>query len=147
MTGAGLDQDVLEAFAERWWSAWNSHDGEAVAALCTDDIVNSGPALGRDIRGREAVVGYVDVFTQAFPDMQFAVPEPPYGSLTRPKAIVPWHFGATHDGDFTPMGLPASGARVEVDGVDHWWFRDRLVCRRTMVYDFAQVLSAMTGRA
>ena len=147
MTAAGLDQDVLEAFAERWWSAWNSHDGEAVAALCTDDVTNSGPALGRDIQGREAMVGYVDQFTQAFPDLRFTIPEPPYASLTQPKAIVPWRFQATHEGEFAPMGLPPTGARLEMDGVDHWWFRDGLVSRRSMVYDFAQVMRALAQPA
>jgi hypothetical protein len=30
-----------------------------------------------------------------------------------------------------------------MDGVDHWWFRDGLVQRRSMVYDFAQVMRAL----
>jgi steroid delta-isomerase-like uncharacterized protein len=143
VTGAGLDQDFLEEFAERWWSAWNAHDGQAVAALCTDDVTNSGPALGRDIQGREAMAAYVDQFATGFPDMRFVIPEPPYASLTVLKAIVPWRFEATHDGEFAPMGLAPTGARVEMDGVDHWWFRDGLVQRRSMVYDFAQVMRAL----
>ena len=144
---SGLDQQLLEDFASRWWSAWNAHDGEAVAALCTDDIVNSGPAIGRDVEGREAMVGYVGMFTQAFPDLRFTIPEPPYASLTASKAIVPWRFEATHDGEFAPMGLAATGARLEMDGVDHWWFRNGLLCRRTMVYDFAQVMRALNDPA
>jgi steroid delta-isomerase-like uncharacterized protein len=147
MSPDGLDQDFLEGFADRWWAAWNSHDGEAVAALCTEDVRNDGPALGREITGREAMVGYVGMFTQAFPDLRFAIPEPPYASLTQAKAIVPWRFEATHDGEFTPMNLAPTGARVEMDGVDHWWFRDGLVARRNMVYDFAQVMRALAPRA
>jgi steroid delta-isomerase-like uncharacterized protein len=147
MTGPGLDQDFLEDFAQRWWAAWNAHDGQAVAALCTEDVTNSGPALGVDITGREAIAGYVAQFAQAFPDMRFTIPEPPYASLTQPKAIVPWRFQATHGGEFAPMGLAPTGARVDVDGVDHWWFRDGLVCRRSMVYDFAQVLRSLAQPA
>jgi steroid delta-isomerase-like uncharacterized protein len=145
--GAGLDQDVLEEFAGRWWDAWNSHDGAAVAELCTEDVRNDGPALGREIQGRDAMVGYVGMFTTAFPDLRFVIPEPPYASLTQAKAIVPWRFEATHDGEFAPMGLAPTGARVEMDGVDHWWFRDGLVARRNMVYDFAQVMRALAPRA
>ena len=143
MTAGGLDQDSLEAFAERWWAAWNAHDGEAVAALCTEDIRNDGPALGREIRGREEIAAYVRTFAQAFPDMRFVIPEPPYASLTQAKAIVPWRFEGTHDGEFAPMGLAPTGNRLEMDGVDHWWFRDGLIQRRSMVYDFAQVLQAL----
>jgi len=143
MTAAGLDQDFLEDFAERWWAAWNAHDGDAVAALCTEDVRNEGPALGREIKGREAMIAYVGMFAQGFPDMRFVIPEPPYASLTRAKAVVPWRFEATHDGEFAPMGLAPTGARVEMDGVDHWWFRDGLVSRRSMVYDFAQVMRAL----
>jgi steroid delta-isomerase-like uncharacterized protein len=145
MTPGGVEQDFLEAFADRWWSAWNAHDGDAVAALCTEDVTNSGPALGRDIKGRAEMVAYVDQFAQAFPDMHFAISEPPYASLTQAKAIVPWRFEATHDGEFTPMGLAPTGARLEMDGVDHWWFRDALVSRRSMVYDFAQVMRALSS--
>jgi steroid delta-isomerase-like uncharacterized protein len=145
MTGQGLDQEFLESFADRWWAAWNAHDGEAVAALCTEDVTNSGPALGREISGREAMATYVGVFAQAFPDMRFVIPEPPYASLTQPKAIMPWRFQATHDGEFAPMGLGPTGNRVDVEGVDHLWFRDGLVSRRTMVYDFAQVLRALNA--
>lgn len=145
MSVAGLDQDFVEEFATRWWSAWNGHDGAAVAALCTEDVTNSGPATGGDIHGREAMGAYVAQFAQAFPDLRFVIAEQPYASLTQPKAIAPWRFEATHDGEFAPMGLAATGARVEVDGVDHWWFRDGLVCRRTMVYDFAQVMRALSS--
>jgi steroid delta-isomerase-like uncharacterized protein len=145
--GTGLDQDFLEEFAGRWWIAWNDHDGDAVAALCTEDVRNDGPALGREISGRDAMTGYVGMFTQAFPDLRFTIPEPPYASLTQPKAIVPWRFEATHQGEFAPMRLTPTGARVEMDGVDHWWFRDGLVARRSMVYDFAQVMRALAPPA
>jgi steroid delta-isomerase-like uncharacterized protein len=144
MSGQGLDQEFLEEFAERWWAAWNSHDGSAVAELCTEDVVNSGPAVGRDIEGREQMATYVGMFVQAFSDMRFTVPEPPYASLTQAKAIVPWRFEATHDGEFAPMGMTATGARLEIDGVDHLWFRDGLVCRRSMVYDYAQVMRTLS---
>ena len=142
-----LDQGFLEDFAARWWDAWNGHDGELVAALCTEDVRNDGPALGREIRGRAEMAAYVEMFVQAFPDLHFTAPEPPYASLTQPKAIVPWRFTATHDGEFAPMGLAATGAKIDIGGVDHLWFRDGLVSRRSMVYDFAQVMRALNARA
>ena len=147
MTGGGLDQEFLEGFVPRWRAAWNAHDGEALAALCTEDIEYYDPALAQSVHGRPAIVELVRSFTQAFSDMRFTDPEPPYASLTAQKAIVPWRFTGTQDGEFGPMGLAPTGARVEADGVDHWTFRGGLVCRHRAVYDFAQVMRALAQPA
>lgn len=147
MTPPGLDQDFVEDFAARWWAAWNAHDAEALAALCTDDVAYYDPALGQDVRGPAAMMEYVGQVTHAFPDVHFTNPEPPYASLTQPKAIVPWRFAGTHDGEFAPVGLAPTGAHVEADGVDHWWFRDGRICRHRAIYDFAQVLRAVAQSA
>ncbi len=143
----GLDQEFVEDFAARWWAAWNAHDGQAVAALCTDDLAYYDPALGQDVHGPAAIEQYARQVTHAFSDLRFTNPEPPYASLTQPKAIVPWRFTGTHDGEFAPMGLAPTGARVQVDGVDHWWFRDGRVSRHRAIYDFAQVLRSLAQPA
>jgi steroid delta-isomerase-like uncharacterized protein len=147
MTPGGLDQDFLEEFAPRWRAAWNAHDGEALAALCTEDVEYYDPALAVTTTGREPIVLIVQQFAPAFSDMRFTDPEPPYASLTAPKAIVPWRFTGTHDGEFAPMGLTATGARVEADGTDHWVFRDGLVCRHKAIYDFANVMRTLSNAA
>jgi len=147
MTPSALDPEFLEDFAPQWRAAWNTHDGQALAALCTADVEYYDPALAQTVRGHGAVVELVRQFTQAFSDIHFGEPEPPYASLTAQKAIVPWHFTGTQDGEFTPMALAPTGAWVEADGVDHWWFRDGLVCRHRAVYDFAQVMRVLSEAA
>ena len=56
--GSPLDQDFLDAFAPRWWAAWNSRDAEAIASMVTDDLVYYNPALDEDLHGREAMFDY-----------------------------------------------------------------------------------------
>jgi hypothetical protein len=41
------DPRAVEDFALRWGTAWNDHDGDAVAALCAKDLVYDEPAFGR----------------------------------------------------------------------------------------------------
>ncbi|WP_051173843.1 hypothetical protein [Amycolatopsis orientalis] len=45
--GATADLDAVEAFRHRWEQAWNGHDGDAVAAMCADDLVYDEPAPAR----------------------------------------------------------------------------------------------------
>jgi len=147
VSAQGLDQDFLDDFAPRWWTAWNERDAETIAAMVTDDLVYHNAAVGKDLIGREAMFDYAAMLGQAFPDGRFSTSEPPYASLTQPKAIVPWHFVGTHTGDFVPMGFKATGGVLEVGGVDHWWFRDGLICRHKANFDFAQAMRSLSTTA
>jgi steroid delta-isomerase-like uncharacterized protein len=139
----GLDPAFLEDFAQRWADAWNSHDGNAVAALCTEDIVYDDPALEQTARSRAEVAAFVEQAVRAFPDFRFEEPEPPYPSRTEQKAIVPWRMIATHAGPMEPPGFAPTGAKVVIDGVDHWWFRDGLVAKYRADYDLMAVARAL----
>jgi ketosteroid isomerase-like protein len=33
------DPRAVEEFALRWGTAWNDHDGDAVTAMCAEDLV------------------------------------------------------------------------------------------------------------
>lgn len=147
MSESGLDQQFLEEFAPRWWTAWNERDADAIAAMITEDIVYHNPAVGEDLHGRAAMIEYAGLLAQAFADGHFTATEPPYASLTQPKAIVPFHFEGTQKGDFVPMGLKATGGRLVVSGVEHWWFRDGRICRHRSIYDFAAALRSLTTTA
>ena len=129
-----LDRDFLEDFAARWGEAWEQRDGEALGALCTEDVEFFDPAIGT-VHGRAAVAGWVEACARAFPDFRFEEPEPPYIAVDRPKAIVPWRMVATNTGPIDPPGFAATGRSVTVDGVDHWWFRDGLLERYRADYD------------
>jgi steroid delta-isomerase-like uncharacterized protein len=129
-----LDPAFLADFSHRWLEAWNDHDGDRVAALCTGDVEFTDPGLGT-VHGRPAVADWVRACVRAFPDFRFEEPEPPYAASDRPKAIVPWRMLATNDGPLDPPGFAATGRSMVLDGVDHWWFRDGLVARYRADYD------------
>ena len=138
-TPTTLDPAFLEDYGHRWLEAWNLHNAEALAALCTEDVEFTDPAIGT-VHGREAVAGWLRTCDRAFPDYRFEEPEPPYLSSDRPKAIVPWRMIATNTGPIEPPGFAATGRPIDLEGVDHWWFRNGLVCRYRADYDLNGLL-------
>ena len=134
-----LERSFIEDFGHRWLDAWNRHDGEALAALCTEDVEFTDPAIGT-VRGRPPVADWVRICARAFPDYQFEEPEPPYLSSDRAKAIVPWRMRGTHTGPIEPPGFAPTGRVFVLDGVDHWCFRDGLVGRYRADYDSSGLL-------
>jgi len=133
-TAPTLDRAFAEDFGHRWLAAWNAHDGEAVAALCTEDVEFFDPAI-RTVRGRPAVADWVRACVRAFPDLRFEEPEPVYLAADRPKVIAPWRMIGTNDGPIDPPGFAPTGRAVVLDGVDHWTFRDGLVAVYRADYD------------
>ena len=101
----------LAAFSD----AWNRHDVDALMGFMHDDCVFQTPAgpdaCGTRHAGPAAVRVAFAAAWQAVPDAQ-------------------WENGRHHvDGDFgvsewTFTGTGADGARIEVDGVDLFTFRD-----------------------
>ena len=78
---------------------------------------------------------WLEACVRAFPDYRFEEPEPVYVSSDRPKVIAPWRMLGTHTGPIDPPGFAPTGRELVIDGVDHWWFRDGLVCRYRADYD------------
>ncbi|WP_424757647.1 nuclear transport factor 2 family protein [Mycobacterium sp.] len=60
---------------QRWGTAWNDHDGNAVAALCSEDLVYDEPALGDTVHGRDAIRDFVVMLDVSFPDHKFFLEE------------------------------------------------------------------------
>jgi hypothetical protein len=74
-TAQAIDRAFIDAFAERWHDAWNSHDPGRVAALCTADVVlqqSSSPTQ----HGRAGVEQSVRQLATAFGDFRFTPTEP-----------------------------------------------------------------------
>ena len=42
-----VDAEFVRSFAECWLAGWNDHDVEALAGLCTEDVLWDDPALPR----------------------------------------------------------------------------------------------------
>ena len=140
---AALDPAFLEDFARRWHDAWNAHDAQAVAAMCTDDVTVIDPGAG-EMRGRDAVVAWVDGTSRAFPDYRFEPPEPPYSaSAAEPKAMLAWRMTGTNTGPIEPPGFVATGKPFTLDGVDQWTFRDGALERIRLFYDLNALMQQL----
>jgi steroid delta-isomerase-like uncharacterized protein len=103
--------ELLDRFA----SAWNRHDLDALIAMMTDDCVfesSAGPDVnGQRSEGRDAVrAAYAAVFA-AFPDAQWANPR---HFVAGDRAVSEWTF----------RGTQRDGKRVEVAGCDLFTLRD-----------------------
>jgi steroid delta-isomerase-like uncharacterized protein len=121
----------IQQFAQRWGKAWNDHDGDAVAALCAEDLVYDEPALGDTVHGRDAIRDFVMKIGAGFPDHQFFL-EGLYADVARPSVLVAWQFSGTH---------APTGRKVEFHGDDRLDFReDGLISAYRCLYDNDLVL-------
>lgn len=110
------------ALLERLFAAFNRHDVDGVMACFTPDVVfdtAAGPeAHGRRLTGQDAVrAAFVGVWTD-MPDVAWTVAR---HTLTDDRATSEWLF----------TGTRADGARIGVEGVDLFVFRDRLIARKS----------------
>jgi steroid delta-isomerase-like uncharacterized protein len=133
-TAERIEPAFLADFSHQWLAAWNNHDGNALAQLCTEDVEFFDPAIGT-VHGRAPVADWVRQCDKAFPDYKFEEPEPGYISPEGTKAIVPWRMRGTNTGPIDPPGFAPTGKPVVLEGVDHWTFRDGLVCLYRADYD------------
>jgi steroid delta-isomerase-like uncharacterized protein len=127
--------DELREFGERWLAAWGARSPDRIADLCTDDVVWDDPALDAPRVGRAAARALLAETFRAFPDLTFALTEPPCVSADGARAAVAWRASGTMTGPLEPPGLAPTGRRFELEGVDLYDLRDGLVARMRTHYD------------
>jgi steroid delta-isomerase-like uncharacterized protein len=106
-------------------------DLDRIPELCAEDVVDheAPPEMPQGIEGVRA---FVQMFRQGFPDLRASV-EDMLEDGDRIAARV--KFTGTHDGEF--MGVPPSGAHIEIETIDivrvvdgkaveHWGVTDNL---------------------
>lgn len=125
-TAAVNNLDSVDAFARTWAQAWNDHDGAAVAALCTEDLVYDEPALGATVYGREPIANFVNHMAWAFPDFAFSL-QGLYAEVSRPAVLVAWQFTGT---------LKGTDNTVQFHGDDRLEFNEKgLITAYRCLYD------------
>jgi steroid delta-isomerase-like uncharacterized protein len=83
-----------------------------------DDFVEHNPAPGQGA-GREGVKNRVRALRAAFPDVRFVLDEV---IAENDVVAVRYRWEGTHSGDF--LGIPATGRRVAVRGMDFYRFKN-----------------------
>lgn len=96
----------------RFWEAFNAHRLDGWDEVCTPDFVNHDPGFPTADADLATIKRYVGELIAAFPDMTSTEEDVVDGG---DKIAVRRTLRGTHEHEF--MGVPASGASVEVGGV------------------------------
>ncbi len=104
--------DATKVLHEYLDGAFNRKDPGALDATIAPDAVDHTGAPGQP-GGIDGFRLFVELVTGAFPDLELTV-EDCFGDGDR--AVARWSARATHGGDF--LGIPATGRRVEMAGID-----------------------------
>jgi hypothetical protein len=140
----GPDPTRLGEFLVSWLAAWDAHDVDAIASLCTDDVVWEDPIMfGRHAQGQEQIRAFSQMFFAAFPDVRFMPIGPPYVGRGVDGVVTIWRGTGTFSGEGLAAWPPGSrgpsyaptGRRFDVEGVDIYEFRDMRIRRWRIVYD------------
>lgn len=96
---------------ERYFDAWNSHDGDSIAACFDSNGGYADPVSGR--LPPLGVTAYASGLFDAFPDLRF---EPHVTAVAEPYVVVQWTMTGTQSGPFN--GLPPTDAQIKLPGID-----------------------------
>lgn len=127
------DRELVTRFFEEAFNCGNAH---VIRELITPDHISHLPS--GDHYGPEGVRIDVLCFRTAFPDLHIEIEE----VIEAPERVV-YRFTArgTHDGPF--MGVPASGRRVEIQGIGIDRISDGKTVERWLQYDSAGLLQQL----
>jgi steroid delta-isomerase-like uncharacterized protein len=130
-----LDPAFVEQWSQRFVEAWNALDAEALAAMCSEDIVWHDPTLPHPARGPDDVRAFVTATAESFPDFRLEWRGAPYISPAEPIALIRNRITGTMRGPWSYTGLAATGGSIDVVGVDEFTFRGELLSHCRSYFD------------
>jgi steroid delta-isomerase-like uncharacterized protein len=101
---------TLEQVAH-YFDAWNSHDGDAIAACFEQDGGYMDPVSGQ--LHTADIAAYASGLFQAFPDLRF---EPQVTAVNGLSVVARWTMTGTQSGPLN--GLPPTEANIKLPGID-----------------------------
>ena len=104
---------TAEQSARAYLDAWNARDARAIVATFAEGGTYEDPTTSGPIPGA-AIGEYASVLWRAFPDLSFDIVH--VAAAGQDRVVAEWSMMGTHGGSF--MGLPPSGKKVCVPGVD-----------------------------
>jgi len=125
----GIEENkrILRATYERWW---NAGDVDSVDELVADDYVDHSAVVTS--QGKEGLKELIREFHQGFPDMGEQLED---AIAEEDKVVGRFRMWGTHSGPF--LGIPPTGRRVEITGIDifrivdgkivEMWYEDDLM--------------------
>ena len=127
----------FEELSEKYASAANRHDAQAVAAFYANDCVIYGPLFPEPLRGRDAAQKDIADFIRAFPDLRFEF----RNALEKGDVgVAELHMSGTNTGPLsTPIGeVPATKKRIDIWGAGYARINSQgLIAEERRYYDTA----------
>jgi steroid delta-isomerase-like uncharacterized protein len=115
--------------------SWHAPDLDVIDRTVDSDIVCHGFA-GGDPNDRDSYKAWFRTFRESFTEMDFRIDRL---VADHEHVAVQWTVAVTHSGDFA--GLPATGRRVEFDGMVFYRLVDGRIAETWLSIDLLPVLS------
>jgi hypothetical protein len=130
-------RDQPATAADLFYPAFNAHDFDWMASLCTSDVSWKHPYLpGGIVRGLDAFMEVQHSMHRALPDVQIES-HGGWISADRQFAFGVWTFAGTFVNPLDPPGWAPTNTRLENYGATLAELRDGLLCR---MEDFTNVI-------
>ena len=118
----------------RWvFALLNAHDIEPLRAYWTPETFERFP--DRTCTGPEEIAAYFNGLFAALPDLHM---ELLHLVADGEDVFARWHLTGTHSGTAW-VGIEPTGARIELDGIDHFTVRDGKIASEFVVFDQMEV--------
>lgn len=135
-----IDAAFAHDFLQRLHTAASARDPDAVAALCTEEVVWEDPAAPHTLRGREAVRSFHrDVMFVALPDTRIELIDGPYLALDGSGVAARLRISGTMTGPLVPPGFAPTGEHLEFETAEFSRFEDGLLAHHTVVLNMLDV--------
>ena len=130
-----------KAVADRFLSAFNAHDENAMRSLTDDKATFTGPG-GVSLSGGDATHGYAMAWLNAFPDGRINIQSE---IVADPWVVMEFTFEGTHKATLKgPAGdIPATGKRLVVRGAELNKVQDGKVVDTRLYFDQVDVLTQL----
>jgi steroid delta-isomerase-like uncharacterized protein len=131
-----MSTDRNKQVALRLYQLLNAADAAAVGDLVTPDYVEHDPLPGQG-DGRDGVVDRFSMIVRGL-SPQFTVEDV---AAEDDKVVVRWTNTGTHTGEFA--GMPPSGQKFTIGGIDIYRVRDGLLCEHWHQLDQLSMLGQL----
>jgi len=113
-----------------YFSAWNGHDGDRLAALFAADGSYEGPTLALAAHAFD-LAAVIEALAAQFSDFRFELTRV---STSASVAHAEWVLNGTNDGAIK-RGVPPTGKRIHLNGVDVIEFAQGRIVKARRIYD------------
>lgn len=135
-----VDATFANTFLRCLYAAVNAHDPDAIASLCTEDIMWEDPAASQTLRGREAVRHFHgEVMFAALPDARIELIDGPYLAVDGTGVAARLRISGTMSGAMTPPGFAPTGGHLSFETAEFSRFENGLLAHHVVVLNMLDV--------